>query len=302
MPGAAGVVSSASSRSCEVPARPLQTRLGVVPPRPPRAAGALSLTAVDDAFSASLIWSSVNPNGRRLSEPTPSVRLMDTVALRHEPSSRPRHRPAANVAPMGEAVKRGESLHELGRQGARRAKQWLESTSRVDACWVNPDKGAADKLSFDWPQGGESFSFDLGGTLRYGDFHGQMFYAEVKKYANSGDLPAHYREFLAKCYVAYLAMPRLADNFMWISWSPHAATTWDRLTSADTVKTAVIANAKRVFADGANAEELADDEVCAKVAERLWLLVLSDKQEALVPDPVHLGLIHNHELLKASGS
>ena len=202
---------------------------------------------------------------------------------------------------MGKAAKQGESLHDLGREGARRAKQWLESTSRVDACWVNPDKGADEKLRFDWPEGGQSFSFDLGGKLRYGDVDGQLFYAEVKKYANSADLGTHYRDFLAKCYVAYLDSPKFADNFMWVSWAPHAATTWDQLTSATHVRAAVLANAHRIFANPAEADELIDDEVCATVAERLWLLILSDKQETLVPDPVHLGLIHNHELLKASG-
>jgi hypothetical protein len=69
----------------------------------------------------------------------------------------------------------------------------LESTSRVEACWVNPDKGAVGKLTFDWPHGGQSFSFDLGGRLRYGSFDGQLFYAEVKKYSNASDLGTLYQ-------------------------------------------------------------------------------------------------------------
>lgn len=200
---------------------------------------------------------------------------------------------------MGNVAKQGEALHDLGREGARRAKRWLESTSRVDACWVYPDKGTEDKLRFPWPEGGQSFAFDLGGKLRYGDFDGQLFMAEVKKYAKSSDLVAHYQDFLAKCYVAYLDAPRLADNFMWVSWAPHSATKWDELTSADQVRSAVVANASRVFPAGTNADEAVDDEVCAAVAERLWLLVVSDRQEGLVPDLEHLGLIHTHELRKA---
>lgn len=31
----------------------------------------------------------------------------------------------------------GEEAHEKGRDGAQRAKLWLESTTRVNACWVN---------------------------------------------------------------------------------------------------------------------------------------------------------------------
>jgi len=107
----------------------------------------------------------------------------------------------------------GEAAHEAGRDGARRAKSWLEATSRVDACWVNPDEGAREKLTFAWPQGGQAFSFDLGGRLRYGKFDGQLFYAEVKNYTTSSKLPGYYREFLAKFYVAYKTSPAYADNF-----------------------------------------------------------------------------------------
>lgn len=202
---------------------------------------------------------------------------------------------------MRVVTKQGESLHEVGREGARRAKQWLESTSRVDACWVNPDKGAVEKLTFEWPQGGQSFSFDLGGKLRYGDFDGKLFYAEVKKYSKSLDLGKHYTDFLAKCYVAYQGAPRFADNFMWVSWAPHAATSWDQLTTQAKVHESVAANASRIFPSGADVDALIDDATCAAVAERLWILILSDKQEDLVPAVEHLGLIHNHEMLKAAG-
>lgn len=201
---------------------------------------------------------------------------------------------------MSVVTKQGESLHDLGREGARRAKQWLESTSRVDACWVNPDKGAVEKLTFEWPQGGQPFSFDLGGKLRYGAFDGKLFYAEVKKYSKALDLGTHYKDFLAKCYVAYLGAPRFADNFMWVSWAPHAATSWDELTTAAKVRESVVANAHRIFSPAGDVDALVDDDTCAAVAERLWILILSDKQEELVPAVEHLGLIHQHEMLKAA--
>ncbi len=150
---------------------------------------------------------------------------------------------------MGSAIK-GEALHDQGRDGARRAKRWLDATSRVDACWVNPDNGATQKLAFDWPQGGQSFSFDLGGWLRYGSLEGQMFFAEVKKYPSSSDLGQHYKDFLAKCYVAYRQRPQYTDHFMWVSWAPHAATRWDSLTTAQEVFDAVVAQGRRIFPEG----------------------------------------------------
>lgn len=200
---------------------------------------------------------------------------------------------------MTGVIAQGEALHDIGRDGARRAKLWLESTSRVDACWVNPDRGAVEKLTVDWPHGNTSFSFDLGGRLRYGDVEGQLFYAEVKKYANSSDLANHYKAFLAKCYVTYQDRPKFADNFMWVSWAPHSATRWSDLTAPAGVRAAVVENGAKIFPPGSNFEASVDDGVCEAVAARLWLLILSDKQEELVPAREHLALIHTQEMMKA---
>ncbi|MEJ1155156.1 hypothetical protein [Microbacterium marmarense] len=37
----------------------------------------------------------------------------------------------------------GESAQAKGADGAQRAKRWLESTTRVNAQWVNPNPPAA---------------------------------------------------------------------------------------------------------------------------------------------------------------
>lgn len=202
---------------------------------------------------------------------------------------------------MAKSPAKGEALHDLGREGARRAKRWLEATSRVDACWVNPDKGAGDKLTCAWPVGGQSFSFDLGGRLRYGDFDGQLFYAEVKKYGTYSGLNDHYVSFLAKCYVFYLAKSEFADNFVWLSWTPHGTSRWATLTSPAEVRDAVIKHAATIFPAGTDPQTAVDDDACRAVSERLWLLIVSDKQETLVPDVEHLALIHSHEMKKAAG-
>ena len=87
---------------------------------------------------------------------------------------------------------------------------------------------------------------------------------------------------------------------MWISWAPHAATRWDSLTTPEEVHVAVVGHADRIFPAGTEAEPAVDEAVCRAVAERLWLLILSDKQETLVPAVEHLNLIHSHERLKAA--
>lgn len=194
----------------------------------------------------------------------------------------------------------GESAQAKGADGAQRAKRWLESTTRVNAQWVNPNPPAVAKLTFSWPHGGQNFSFDLGGTLKYGEYDGHEFFAESKNYAEPSDLPKHYSKFLAQCYVAYDKMPSRADHFMWIAWSPHSITDWPKLTTSDYVRTHVLKHRERVFGtdDEAKAAALVNEDVVSAVASRLWLVVLSQKQETLVISKEHRGVIEAYETRK----
>ncbi len=171
----------------------------------------------------------------------------------------------------------------------------------MNAQWVNPDPPAVAKLRFSWPHGNQNFSFDLGGLLRYGEYDGQMFFAECKNYDNPNDLPTHYSKFLAQCYVAYLDKPGMCDNFMWLAWSPHSIQKWSKLTSADYVREHVLAHRSRVFGveDLAEAEALIDEAAVSAVADRLWLIILSEKQESLVISGEHRGVIENYEARRA---
>lgn len=194
----------------------------------------------------------------------------------------------------------GESAQAKGADGARRAKRWLESTTRVNAQWVNPDPPAVTKLRFAWPYGGQNFSFDLGGLLRYGEYDGQMFFAESKNYAAPNDLAAHYSKFLAQCYVAYLDKPGMCDNFMWIAWSPHSVTKWPQLLTPEYVREHVLQHRVRVFGvdELAKAEAMINEDAVSAVASRLWVIILSEKQEKLVISKEHRGVIEQYEAEK----
>jgi hypothetical protein len=174
----------------------------------------------------------------------------------------------------------GEQTQEAGREGVRRAKRWLEASCRAEVKWDNPKFG--QKLQFDKADGSNSFSFDFAGTLMGGDLEGEEFYAEVKKYINAADQATHYSAFLAQCYRAYDESPHRCDHFMWITWSPFNVTKWDTLMTPSEVKDAVTKHPDIALGDAE-----ADDAACAEVAKRLWLIVLSDKQEELVIDPEH---------------
>lgn len=194
----------------------------------------------------------------------------------------------------------GESAQAKGADGAKRAKRWLESTTRVNAHWVNPNPPAVEKLTFAWPHGGQTFSFDLGGTLKYGDYDGHMFFAESKNYDAPNDLRVHYSQFLAQCYVAHLDKPGFCDHFMWIAWSPHDITKWPDLTTSDYVKKHVLKHRERVFGetDAEKAEKMLDLDAVSAVASKLWLIILSQKQETLVISGEHRGVIDKYEAEK----
>lgn len=192
----------------------------------------------------------------------------------------------------------GEELHQLGHEGARRAKEWLEATTRVDAHWVNPDHFAKKKLTFEWSKGRGSFSYDLGGVLRGGEFHQQEFLAEVKYYSQAGDQPDLYQEYLAKCYRAFDTRPDRCDNFMWVTWHPFSVSKWASLCSAEEVHRAVIKHRDRALGvpDQYEAESAFCIDTAEDVAARLWLIVLCERQENLVISPEHRAVVRSHDI------
>jgi hypothetical protein len=190
----------------------------------------------------------------------------------------------------------GEDAHDLGETGLQRAKQWLELSTRVDKCWTRHDRPSGELLEFQWPHassGGSTarFSFDLGGTFRDGHLDNQSFVAEVKAYKKEGDLPAHFRDFLVKCYVALDSHPSRCDHFLWVSWAPFQAQRWDEHATAESVKKSVLHPSNRVRALGLDNEAEAAAKLSADllvgVAERVWLVTLSEKQEKLVLSAGH---------------
>lgn len=189
----------------------------------------------------------------------------------------------------------GEETHELGREGARRAKAWLEATTRAQVHWLNPE--AAVKLSFDWTAGG-TFSFDLGGILRGEDLDKKEFFAESKFYRNPGDQGSLYNEYLAKCYRAYELRPDRCDVFMWITWSPFSMTRWGDLRTEAMVKECVERESQRVL--GSNGDAVSETH-CREVSERLWLLVLSEHHEKLVPTRDHRAIVEAHIIRASEG-
>ncbi|MCC5032611.1 hypothetical protein DMH02_004935 [Streptomyces sp. WAC 00631] len=192
----------------------------------------------------------------------------------------------------------GEDAHLKGLSGARRAKLYLEGTMRISGAFANTDSPAcARKLTRKWPHGGQTFSFDLGGSMRGEPFHANQFCAEVKNYRNGSDQGTHFSEFLAKCYVAQKGDYLFGDHYMWITWAPFSAKSWSQLCSSEKVTEGVIRHRDRIF--GSISEQSArlrvDASIAKDVASRTWLIVLSEKQEQLLPLAEWRGIVA-HEL------
>ncbi|MFJ1581740.1 hypothetical protein ACIOC1_00180 [Streptomyces sp. NPDC088197] len=190
----------------------------------------------------------------------------------------------------------GEEAHLVGAEAVQRVKRWLEGTMRVSQSYTNTDGAWAKKLTRHWPHGNKKqFSFDLGGVMRGGEWDGQMFCAEVKWRKNASDQGTEYRSFLAKCYVALSEEYMLGDHYMWITWAPFRANDWDKLTTPESIKEAVLLEAPRVLGvdDPLQAADMISDDLLRELARRLWLVVMSEKQEKLVPLDDWRGVVAN---------
>lgn len=190
-------------------------------------------------------------------------------------------------------------MHRRGADGARRAKRWLDATTRTKASWTNEDEVSASRMEFRWPSSGqEPFSFDVGGILAGGDVENHLFMAEVKYYSSDG-LGRDYDDFVAKCYLARRDHPRSADQYMFLTWHPFRVKTWTRLESEQAVLFGLAVNHHRAFGSPDERAEPCfgpgtwsgeahracphmDMDVVRDVATRLWVVVLSEKQEGLV--------------------
>lgn len=178
----------------------------------------------------------------------------------------------------------GEANHVKGEDGTRRAKLWLDSTTRVSTSYTNIDDAGPRNLAFKWPHGGQAYSYDLGGTFRGKPYAHDVFAAECKMYDLPRDQGNHFDKFLAQTYCTLDSHSRLIQHFLWITWSPFRSTTWNSIYSKEAIRSAVVANRKRIFGidDEDQAAAMIDEAVIDAVEKSIWIVVLDAKQETLV--------------------
>jgi hypothetical protein len=168
-----------------------------------------------------------------------------------------------------------EENHEIGREGVFLFKRWLEATTYLDLPWHV--YGSAPHCEVHHMGGIKTF--DLAGfLLTEGN---PMVFVECKRYGSVGGQPAEFQEFLAIAYGTVIwensqKMRPKNSHFIWATTHPFAQSNWPTLTSAATIQSAA-ENHPHLAGDAPF-----DQQIGQSLAERIWLLVLSEKQEEIM--------------------
>lgn len=178
-----------------------------------------------------------------------------------------------------------EPIQEQGRSGVIRTKRWLESTTWIELPFNAYHNQSLCRLT------------RLDGETKLYDLFGYIFgtppvpvYVEAKNYTSAGGKqPAEFQQFLANAYS--ITARDLADDgdgmrqFMWVTTHPFSMTDWnDQLTPGQIQKS--LDKHPNVLAG-----KHVDVDVLKLVSERVWLLVLHEKQEKFLLTPQELHLI-----------
>lgn len=176
-------------------------------------------------------------------------------------------------------------MHTKGIEGVELARQILESTT-----WIELPFNASDNEQLCTLErlDGQDKAFDaMGFLLRETK---PPLYVESKNYDTVGNQAADYTQFLANVYsiTARDIQHKRSDGFrefMWFTTHPFSQKKWSSLVSASEIRSAI----------GDHPEVLAgspiDDDILAKVADRVWLLNVSRKQSELALSASELNAI-----------
>jgi hypothetical protein len=178
-----------------------------------------------------------------------------------------------------------EPTQLLGLEGVYFIKRWLESTTHVDLPWnVYEDSPQCTLVCLD----GQLKRFDLAGHFLGLDR--RPLVVEAKKYSTPGHQGTEYVKYLAIAYSSTVRdIQTVGDTkreYLWVTSHPFSQGNWKDLLSRKQVEAAL----------GKHPELLAgkpiDDDVVEKLSNRLWLLVLHDKQDGLLLTAEELYAVH----------
>lgn len=175
-----------------------------------------------------------------------------------------------------------EATQEKGRRGVAHTKRWLEATTYVELQFnAYEDEGMCELELLSGTKIFDMFGFMLGKERR-------PVYVENKDDTNVSRLYAAYQDFIANAYSATAKRIQTTRDqkaeFMWVSTHPFNQREWANLTTPEEVKAALDKHPE-VLGGAA-----VDDDLVRTVAERIWVLVMSQRQ-------LEISLTHDEVLL-----
>jgi hypothetical protein len=111
----------------------------------------------------------------------------------------------------------------------------------------------------------------------------------------AGNQGMDYLSFLAKCYSTDHQCKGFYNQYMWITWHPFSVTKWKSLCTSEMVVEGIVQLRERLFGeevDEERARALIDYDLVNDMAGKLWIIVLSEKQEKLVITRENRGLVY----------
>lgn len=172
-----------------------------------------------------------------------------------------------------------EPIQLLGAAEVVRVKRWLESTTWIDLPFNAYEDEPRCMLSL---CNGQRKLFDLRGRFRGAGASRHGVTVECKNYSTPGGQAKEFERFLAIAYsYTYKATEELGsdpqEEFFWVTKHPFAKTQWKDLCSKEKLKECVLDTGNSdICPTGTFNEDLA-----GKVANRVWILVVNEKQHHL---------------------
>ena len=168
-----------------------------------------------------------------------------------------------------------EEVQELGREGVGKIKRWLEATTFMELNWNVYEDPAMCTLPC---LNDQRKKFDLVGSFI--GINRNPIAIECKRYTSAGAQHKYFKEFLATAYSNILHDRRVINSdpkreFFWVTTHPFQIKEWTTLATEEKVYEAISENPKLV-----NTADI-DQKLVRSVADRIWILVMHEKQESI---------------------
>jgi hypothetical protein len=165
-----------------------------------------------------------------------------------------------------------ETSQRLGMEGVQEIKEWLEATTRFAFTYTVYDSEPMCTLTC---LDESKKAFDLEGNTTKEPK--RPVSVEAKKYSTVGHQAAEFKKFVA---IAYSSTAQVIEDigedwfreFLWVTYHPFSQTDWPHLLTLSYLRGCLEEHEELL------AGKEVDDDLLAKVASRLWVLVVQQKQ------------------------